>query len=89
MSIFFVSGDAGDSEDRVLPIVVRVHFGNRDVEILPYMSYERLDDVSLVFEGMTRGNFQFKSTDANNHFLPAHRLPNLSLYQRLQSTHIA
>lgn len=65
MCIVAAGGDAGYAEHRTLPVVVRLHFGHRDVELVTYAREKGFQNAALAFEGIVTWQTQLKIEISN------------------------
>jgi hypothetical protein len=65
--VLFGVGEGNDADGGGLPDVVKIEFGDGDVEFVAEAGFEASEDLPLVLEGVGVGELQFEEEEAYGH----------------------
>ena len=62
-----IVADQRAADDRVLPDIVMVYFGHRDIELAVQARQQRFEPVAFLFQRRAAGNVNMESEQAEGH----------------------
>jgi len=79
--VLFGVGEGNDADGGGLPNVVKIEFGDGDIELAAQAGFEAAENLALVLEGVGVGELQVEEEEAYGHFSRKYKSVRVQKYK--------